>query len=108
MIPKLPTDMAISEFQRAVRSLAKPPEREDTRKALISFIELIKQKRPILVSNFCYIVLEGFPRRDMARTTLKYADTVSESGMFALKILLETTLEKTKQVRAHILGGEPN
>jgi hypothetical protein len=42
----------------------------------------------------------------MARIALKYADVASESGMFALKILLETTLEKTKLVRAHILGGE--
>jgi len=106
MIPKLPTDVAISEFQKAVKLLAKLPENEDTCNALTSFLEMIKQKRPPLINNFCYIVLEGFPQRDMARIALKYADVASESGMFALKILLETTLEKTKLVRAHILGGE--
>jgi ATP-dependent DNA helicase RecQ len=107
MIHTLPTAMAIVEFQRAVKLLAKPPENKDTRKALASFLEMIKQKRPPLADKFCGIVLEGFPQRDMARTVLKYVDTASESGMFALEILLETTLEKTKHVRVHILGGEP-
>jgi hypothetical protein len=46
-------------------------------------------------------MLEGFPQRDIARTVLKYVDAESESGVFALKILLETTLEKAKLVRAH-------
>jgi len=107
MIHTLPTDMAIVEFQRAVKILAKPPENRDTRKALTSFLEMIKQKRPPLADKFCGIVLEGFPQRDMARTVLKYVNGTSESGMLALKILLEATLEKTKRVRAHILGGEP-
>lgn len=106
MIPKLPTDSAIGEFQRATSLLARPPEKEDTRNALIEFLEMIKQKRPSLINNFCYFVLEGFPQRDMARLILKYVDTASESGMFALKILLESTLEKTKLVRTHILGGD--
>ncbi len=106
MIPKLPTDSAIGEFQRATSLLARPPEKEDTRKALIEFLEMIKQKRPSLIDDFCYVVLEGFPQRDLARIILKYVDTASESGMFALKILLESTLEKTKLVRTHILGGD--
>jgi len=108
MIPNLPTDVAISEFQKAVKLSAKLPKNEDTLNALTSFLEMIKQKRPPLINNFCYIVLEGFPQRDMARIALKYADVASESGVFALRILLETTLEKTKLVRAHILGGELN
>ncbi len=67
---------------------------------------MIKQKRPPLINNFCHIVVEEFPQRDIARITLKYADPTSEGGMLALKILLESTLEKTKLVRTHILGGE--
>jgi len=106
MIPKLPTDLAIGEFQRAIRLLARPPEKEDTLKAITRFLEMIKQKRPPLINNFCHIVLEEFPQRDIARITLKYADPASESGILALKILLESTLEKTKLVRTHILGGE--
>jgi hypothetical protein len=108
MIPKPQTDMAIGEFQRAIKLLARPPEKEDTRKAITRFLEMIKQKRPPLTNNFCYIVLKEFPQRDMARITLKYADTASESGIFALKILLESVLEKTKLVRTHIIGGEPS
>jgi len=108
MIHTLPTDMAVVEFQRAVKILAKPPENKDTRKALTSFLEMIKQKRALLADKFCGLVLEGFPQRDMARTVLKYVNSTSASGMLALKILLEATLEKTKHVRAHILGGEPN
>jgi ATP-dependent DNA helicase RecQ len=107
-IPTLQGDIAIGEFQRAVELLARSPENVDTRKALTSFLEMIRQKRPPLADNFCYIVLEGFPQREMARTALKYTDAASQSGMLALKILLGYTLEKTNQVRAHILGGEPN
>ena len=98
--------MAISEFQKSVKLLAKLSENKDTRKALTGFLEMIKQKRPPLIDSFCYIVLEGFPQLDMARIVLKYADVASESGVFALKILLERKLEETKLVRAHILGDE--
>jgi len=108
LIPKLPIDKAISEFQRTMKLLAKTPENPDTREALVSFLEMIKQKRPPLANKFCGILLEGFPQRDMARTVLKYADTESESGLFAVKILLQTTLENTRHVRTRILGGERN
>jgi ATP-dependent DNA helicase RecQ len=107
MIHTLPTEMAIIEFQRAVKSLARPPEHIDTRKALASFLDMIKQRRPALADRFCGVVLEGFPQRDMARAVLKHVEMTSQSGMFALRILLNTTLVETKLVRAHILGGEP-
>jgi ATP-dependent DNA helicase RecQ len=106
MIPKHPTNMAISEFQEAIKLLARPPEREDTRKAITRFLEMAKQKRPLLINDLCYIVLKAFPQRDMARITLKYADPTSDGGILALKILLESALKKTKLVRTHILGGE--
>jgi len=106
MIPKLPTDLAIDEFQRAVKLLARPPEKKGTLKAITRFLEIIKQKRPPLINSFCNSVLEEFPQRDIARITLEYVDLTSKSGILALKILLESTLEKTKLVRTHILGGE--
>jgi hypothetical protein len=106
MIHTLPIDMAVVEFQRAVKILARPPENKDTRKALTTFLEMIKRKRPPVADRFYGIVLEGFPQRDMARTVLENVDATSESGILALRILLEKTLEKTKLVRAHITGGE--
>ncbi len=106
MIPKLPTDWAIGEFQRAIKLLARPPTKEDTLKAITRFLEMINQKRLPLINNFCHIALKEFPQRDIARTTLKYADPASESGILALKILLESILEKTTLARTHILGGE--
>jgi len=106
MIPKHPTNIAISEFQEAIRLLARPPEKEDTRKAIVRFLEMVKQKRPFLINDLCHIVLKALPQRAMARIILKYADPASEGGMLALKILLESTLEKTRLVTTHILGGE--
>jgi len=106
MMPKPPDDVAISEFQKAIKLLAGPTEKEDTRKAVTRFLEMVKQKRPLLINDLCYFVLQSFPQRDMARVTLKYADPKSECGILALKILLEYALEKTKLVRTHILGGE--
>ena len=106
LIHTLPIDMAVVEFQRAVKILARPSENKDTRKALTTFLEMIKRKRPAVADRFYGIVLEGFPQRDMARTVLENVDAASESGMLALRILLEKTLEKAKLVRAHIIGGE--
>jgi len=106
LFPKPQDDMAISDFQRAIKLLARLPEREDIRKAITRFLEMIKQKRPTLINDLCHIVLKEFPQRDMARVTLKYADPASEGGILALRILLESTLEKTKLVRIHVLGGE--
>lgn len=107
MIPKLPADTALGEFQRATRLLAASSEKIDTHKALIGFIEMIKKNRPPLVDSFSNIVLKEFPQLDMARTVLKHVETTSQSGMLALRILLNHTLIETKLVRAHILGGEP-
>jgi ATP-dependent DNA helicase RecQ len=106
MIPQPSTDMAIGEFRRAIRTLAKPPEKEDTRKAVAGFLEIINQKHLPLLDNVCYVILEGFPQRDMARLILKYAETESDGVALALKILLESALEKTRLVRTHIIGGE--
>lgn len=108
MIPQPSTDMAIGEFRRAIRMLAKPPEKEDTHKAMTGFLEIISQKRLPLIDSVCYVILEGFPQREMARLILKYAQTESEGVVLALKILLESALEKTQLVRTHIVGGESN
>jgi len=106
MIPQSSTDMAISEFRRAIRTLAKLPEKEDTRKAVAGFLEIIDQKHLPLLDSVCYVILEGFPQRDMARLILKYAETESDGVALALKILLESALDKTRRARAHIIGGE--
>ncbi|HEY4698970.1 MAG TPA: hypothetical protein VIH27_01165, partial [Nitrososphaerales archaeon] len=100
------SEMAIGEFRRAVKALVKFPEREDNIKAMSGFLEIIKQKRLPIINSVCYVILEEFPQRDMARSVLKYADITSEGGMLAYKILLETSLEKIKLVNAHILESE--
>jgi len=106
MIPQPSADMAIGEFRRAIRTIAKLPEKEDTRNAVAGFLELISQKHLPLLDSVCYVVLEGFPRRDMARLILKYAEIESDGVALALKILLESALDKTRRARAHIIGGE--
>lgn len=106
IIPKLTASTAFDEFQRAIKSLAKLAEKEDSIKAIAIFLEMIKQIRPSLMDKFCYIVLEEFPQRKVARITLENLEITDESAMFALKILLESSLQKTRKVRTHILGCE--
>jgi hypothetical protein len=102
LLPKPQDDTAMNEFQRAIRLLARSSEKEDTPKAIANFIEVINRERPTLTN----IVIKEFQNREIARIVLKNVDSSSESSMFALKILLENTLDKTKLVRTHLLGGE--
>jgi ATP-dependent DNA helicase RecQ len=106
LLPKPQDDIAMTEFQRATRSLARFSEKEDTPKAIVNFIEMINRERPTLTNDFCYILIKEFQNREIARIVLKNVDSSSESGMLSLKILLENTLDKTKLVRTHLLGGE--
>ena len=67
---------------------------------------MINQKRPPVAETFCGLVLEDFQQREMARAILKLVDSKSGSGLLAYRILIKNTVERTKRVRAHILGGE--
>jgi len=104
MIPKLSSDIALDEFKRAVKLIKNISQNQDLPEILIRLLEIIDKNRPPLVDAFGYAILNEFPNRDMARSILKYVNVESESGGSALKILLNSTLEKTELVRLHILG----
>jgi hypothetical protein len=75
---------------------------------MLAFLEIIEQKRPSFTNDFGLIVLDNFPQRDSAREAIKHMELESEAGMLALRVLLESVLEKTKIVNAHILEGGIN
>ena len=108
MIPKLPVDQAINEFEIAAKVLSKLPNKKEIPQTLTLFLTMIKTKRPSFANIFGQILLRNFPQRDVARDTLGHIDIESEAGMYALSILLESVLEKTKIVNAHILEGGLN
>jgi hypothetical protein len=108
MIPKLPIDQTTNEFETATQALSKLSSKEDVPLTMTLFLEIIKQKRPSFTNNFGLILLKKFPQRDVARKILTQVDIGSEAGMFALRIMLESVLEKTKIVNAHILEGGLN
>ena len=107
IIPNIPDDRTLDEFERGIKMLAKVPQTEDLHEALAEILQLISTKRPKLVTTICHITLRQFPQREIARTTLKYADMTTESGMLAMKILLGPLPAIVRRVRTHVVGGEP-
>jgi ATP-dependent DNA helicase RecQ len=105
MIPTRQNELPFYEFQRAIKNSILSPE---LYRALNEFMEIIDHRRPSFIEDFCYIVLKEFPQRDMARSTLKYSTIESKAGKLALKILLQSVLEKTRIVNANISGGVVN
>lgn len=105
IIPTRQNDLPFFEFQRAIKNLTLSPE---LFRALSEFMEIIKHKRPSFIEDFCYIVLNEFPQREMARNALMYSSVKSEGGRLALRILLQSVFEKTKLVNANISGGVLN
>lgn len=109
MIPKLPVDQAANEFEIAAKSLTKlPGKKAEILQTILAFLEIIQQKRPSFTNDFGLIVLDNFPQRDSAREAIKHMEIESEAGMLAIRVLLESVLEKTKIVNAHILEGGIN
>lgn len=107
IIPNIPDDRTLDEFERGIKVLARSPSVEGLHEALAEILQLISTKRPQLVAVICHITLRQFPQRDIARTTLQHADVASEPGMLALRVLLEPLPATVRRVRTHIVGGEP-
>jgi ATP-dependent DNA helicase RecQ len=106
IIPNIPDDRTLDEFERGIRMLARAPPTEGLHQALAEILQLISTRRPQLVTAICHITLRQFPQREIARTTLRYTDTTTEAGMLAWKTLMEPLPPLVRRIRTHMVGGE--
>lgn len=102
---KTSDETAIDEFGRASRSLAESPLQESVQEqTLAKMIGMMALERPLAASALCYIALQEFPRREIARITLAYSEISSQAGKLALRVLLAYMLQEVQSARRHLVG----
>jgi hypothetical protein len=98
-------ETATVEFERATKSLSRSPLRDSVQEqTLAKMIEMMAIERPIAIQALCYIALQEFPRRDIARITLAYSEISSQAGKLALRVLLAYMLQEVQSARRHLVG----
>jgi ATP-dependent DNA helicase RecQ len=100
---------AMDEFERATRSLANSPLDDSVQEqTLARMLEQVAVDQPDTIPALCYVALQEFPRREIARIALAYSEVTSKTGEVALRVLLGYTHQKVQTVRRHIVGGDRN
>jgi ATP-dependent DNA helicase RecQ len=98
---------ALDEFERATKSLANSTLDDHLREqTLANMIKEVASEQPNAIPALCYVALQEFPRREIARIALTYSDISSKTGDLALRVLLGFTHQKVQTVRQHITGGD--